>query len=254
MHKACLLLALAAVLVVPAGAEELTLEEVLANHFDAIGGLEAWKALSSARLTGTMTAGPGVEAPFTMTFKRPLKARLEFTMQGMTGIQAYDGETAWMVMPFMGQSDPEVMPEDQAKAMRQQADLEGPLVDYEEKGHQVELVGREEIEGTESFKLKVTLDDGDVRYEYLDSEYFVVIKQEGTAEIQGHKVEFETTLSDYKEVDGLLFAHSIESKPKGAPHGQVITIDEIEVDAEVPDDLFVMPEKVPEEESAGGAE
>ena len=251
MRKALFLLTAGALLGGSAAAEELTLDEVLANHFEAIGGLAAWRALESARFTGTMTAGPGIEAPFTMTFKRPKKVRLEFTVQGMTGIQAYDGETAWMIMPFLGKNDPELMPEDQAKTMRQQADLEGPLVDYEKKGHQVELIGLEEIEGTEAYKLKLTLDDGDIRYQYLDSEYFVVIKQEGKTEVQGQEVEFESTLSDYKEVDGLMFPHSIESRPKGAPEGQVITIDRVEIHADVPDDLFVMPGKAPQEEGEG---
>jgi hypothetical protein len=169
-------------------------------------------------------------------------------MQGMTGIQAYDGETAWMIMPFMGKSDPEVMADDQAKNMQEQADIDGPLVDWQEKGHKVELIGLEDVEGTEAYKIKVDLANGDVRYHYLDSEYFITIKQEGKTMMQGNEVEFETVLSDYKEVGGLMFPHSIESKPKGAPSGQVITIDQIEVDVEVADDLFTMP--APTEEAA----
>jgi hypothetical protein len=85
-----------------------------------------------------------------------------------------------------------------------------------------------------------------VRYHYLDSEYFITIKQEGKTTMQGNEVEFEAILSDYKEVGGLMFPHSVESKPKGAPAGQVITIDEIEVGIEVSDDLFAMPAPVEE--------
>jgi hypothetical protein len=106
----------------------------------------------------------------------------------------------------------------------------------------------EETEGTEAYKLKVNLANGDVRYHFLDSEYFITIKQEGKTEVQGNEVEFETILSDYKEVDGLMFAHSIESKPKGAPSGQVITIDTIELNGGVTADLFAMPEVVAVEE------
>ncbi len=92
------------------------------------------------------------------------------------------------------------------------------------------------------YKIKVELANGDIRYHFLDSEYFVTIKQEGKTTMQGNEVEFETILSDYKEVGGgLMFPHSIESKPKGAPEGQVMTIDEVEVGVEVSDDLFAMP-------------
>ncbi len=241
MRKTILLGAVFALLALPAVAEELTLDQVLANHYDALGGLDAIKGMETATFVGRMAMGPGAEAPFKMIFKRPMMARMEFTMQGMTGIQAYDGETAWMIMPFMGKSDPEVMAEDQAKNMQEQADIDGPLVDWQEKDHKVELIGLEDVDGTEAYKIKVDLANGDVRYHFLDSEYFITIKQEGKTTMQGNEVEFETILSDYKEVGGLMFPHSVESKPKGAFAGQVITIDEIEVGIEVSDDLFAMP-------------
>jgi outer membrane lipoprotein-sorting protein len=247
MRRTILLVATLTLLVLPAMAEDLTLDQVLAKHYEALGGLDAIKGMQSATFVGRMEMGPGAEAPFKMYFKRPMKARMEFTMQGMTGIQAYDGETAWMIMPFMGKSDPEVMADDQAKNMREQADIDGPLVDWQEKGHKVELLGLEDVDGTEAYKIKVDLANGDVRTQYLDSEYFITIKQEGKTTMQGNEVEFETILSDYKEVGGLMFPHSIESRQKGAPSGQVITIDEIEVDVEVSDDLFEMPAPAEEE-------
>jgi hypothetical protein len=108
------------------------------------------------------------------------------------------------------------------------------------------LVGLEETEGTEAYKLKVTKKNGDVEYYYLDSEYFIPIKVEGSREMQGRMIEFETILSDYKDVGGLMIPHSIESKPKGAPAGQVVTIDTIELNVEAADSLFVMPEKTTE--------
>lgn len=224
-----------------AAAEEMTLDDVVAAHFEAVGGADNLKAVQSARFTGHMNMGPGTEVPFTMIFARPEKMRLEFTMQGMTAVQAYDGATAWSIMPFMGKTDPEVMAEDQAKNIEEQADFDGPLMDWQEKGHKVELIGLEETEGTEAYKIKVELANGDVRYHYLDSEYFIVIKQEGKTTMQGNEVEFETILSDYKEIEGLMFPHSIESRAKGAPSGQVITIDTVELGVEVSDDMFVMP-------------
>lgn len=245
LKKAVLLAFAGAVLASPAAAQDL--KEVLNNYYEAIGGLDAWKQVNSMKMTGSlMMGGMGVEAPFTVTTKRPKKVRVEFTFQGMTGIQGYDGETAWQVMPFMGKADPEVMPADQAKEVIEQADFDGVLIGYEEDGHQVELVGLEETEGTEAYKLKVTKKNGDVEYYYLDSEYFIPIKVEGSREMQGRVIEFETILSDYKDVGGLMIPHSIESKPKGAPAGQVVTIDTIELNVEPADSLFVMPEKATE--------
>jgi hypothetical protein len=194
------------------------------------------------RASGHIALMPGTDAPFVMTAKRPRKVRIEFTFQGMTGVQAYDGSTPWMIMPFMGKPDPEEMPPEMSKDIIEQADIDGPLVDYKEKGHQVELVGMTEIEGTKAYQLKVTLKNGDVLQYYLDAEYFVPIKVEGTRVVQGNPMDYETILSDYKDVGGgLMLAHSVDSRPKGAQQGQTIVLDTVELNVEAPDSLFVMP-------------
>lgn len=241
---ALLFLLTAALAAGAAAAQDATLQEVLEKHYEAIGGLDAWQGVQSFRASGKMTMGP-MEAPVTMTAKRPDKVRIDFTVQGMTGSQAYDGETAWMLMPFMGKTDPEDMPADQAKALKEEADIDGPLVGYEEEGLQLELVGLEEIEGTQAYKIKVTEEgeEGAVRYFYLESEYYVPIRVEGSRVIQGNTMEYETTLSDYKDVDGLMMAHSMSTQIKGAPGAQVITVETIEVNLEVDDSVFAKPAK-----------
>lgn len=252
------LLALALLLATPVAAQfgdettepiiPLTLPELLDNYYEAIGGVEAWEELESVKLSGSMSMGPQMEAPFTMYQKRPHKLRLEFVVQGMTGIQAFDGEGGWMFLPFMGRTEPEVMPQEMADELRQQADLEGPLVHWQDKGHEVELEGVEEVEGTEAYKLKVTLAPNQkVRYYYLDSESYIPIKMTGKTEMQGAEVDFEVTLSDYKELGdtGLLLPHSIEQRQVGAPGGQVITIESAEVGIDIPDSQFAMPEAAP---------
>jgi len=242
LKKAVFLTLAGALLATPVAAQDL--DEVLDNYYEAIGGIDAWKSVESMRATGSMVmAGMGIEAPFVVTTKRPNMVRLEFTFQGMTGVQAYDGETAWMLMPFMGRTDPEVMPIDMAKDVIDQADLDGALIGWQESGHQVELLGKEETAGTEAYKIKVTKKNGDVEYYFLDSEYYVPIKVEGSSMQQGRMVEFETILSDYKEVGGLMIPHSVEARPKGAPSGQVITIDQVEIDIDIDESTFAMPEK-----------
>jgi outer membrane lipoprotein-sorting protein len=222
-------------------AQDLTLDQVLAKHYDAVGGLDNWQNVQTMRVTGRMTLMPGTEAPAVMTMKRPSKMRMEFTFQGMTGIQAYDGTAAWMVMPFMGKTEAEPMPPDMSKDVIEQADFDGPLMGYREAGHQIELLGVVDVEGTKAYDLKVTLKGGDVQHHFLDAEYFVPIKIVGNRTMQGNTVEYEQILSDYKDVGGLMIAHSIEVKTKGAPTGQVITIDNVELNVPVEDAIFTMP-------------
>ncbi len=222
------------------GAQEL--DEILASNYDARGGLETIQNVSSARIKGTMSMGGQMEAPFTMEWKRPNSFRIEFEIQGQLGIQAYDGETAWQHMQFMGKSDAEVMPEEQSRDIEEQADIiDGRLIDSEAKGYTLELEGTEEIEGSEAFKIKVTKENGDVTYEYLDTEFFLTIKESTKRKVGETEQVIETTMGDYKEIEGLLLPHYIESKAAGAPTGQTISIDSVELNVEIADDRFVMP-------------
>lgn len=225
-------------------AQDATLQEVLQGHYEAIGGLDAWQDVQSVKIEGRMALGPDMEAPFTAWNARPRQSRVDFTFQGMTGTQAFNGEQGWMIMPFTGSTEPEPMPEDQAAMMREDADLDGPLIGYEEDGIELELLGTEEVEGTPAYKIQVTLSDGDVRYYYLDTDYYLPIRVEGSRQMQGQTVDFYTILGDYKEVGGLLMAHSIESRAAGMPQGQsqVMTIDSVEINPEIPEGFFTMPE------------
>ncbi|HSO22618.1 MAG TPA: hypothetical protein VLT81_06905 [Chondromyces sp.] len=244
---------LCAVLALSAPVLAQTVDEIVQKNLEAKGGEEAWMAVETARIAGTMrmggSAAGAVEAPFTIEFKRPDKVRVEFTMQGMTAVQAYDGSVGWSVMPFLGKTEPEEMAEDQLKQIKDQAELEGPLVNFKAKGHTVELVGEEEVDGTRAYKLKVTKANGDVDFLFLDAEYFVEFKTEAPRELLGNEVEISTVIGDYKEVDGLLFPHSMEIAYGGGPANQVLTITDVELGVDIPESRFVMPEVVAGDES-----
>jgi hypothetical protein len=244
LRKALVGTGIAAALALPAPAQ--TVDDLIAKNIESRGGMEALKAVQSLRMTGKMQMGPGMEAPFVMELKRPGKMRMEFEFQGMTGIQAVDGDVGWQVMPFQGRTDPEPMSPEDLKDAKEQADIDGPLVDYGEKGHTVELVGQETVEGADTYKLKVTLNNGDIRYLYLDGEYFLDIKQDGKRMIRGSEVETEASFGDFEEVSGVVFPKTIEAGAKGRPERQRFIIETIEVNPEIDDARFVMPEKAAE--------
>ena len=229
----------------PLAAADLTVDEIVAKHIAARGGKEKIQSVQSAVFTGKMAMGQ-MEAPIILQWQRPNKVRMEFTLQGMTGIQAYDGTTGWMVMPFLGKKDPEAMTADDLKDVQEMADaFEGPLVDYAAKGHTVELVGKEKFEGTDAYRLKLTRASGDVSHVFIDAEAFLEIGSESKRKTPQGEVDFESTQSDYTEVDGLLFATSIHSKPKGAPAGQSISIDKIQLNQTIDGAVFTMPKVEP---------
>ena len=218
-----------------------TVDEILAKHFEAQGGVEKLKALNSMRITGSLTVGQGMEAPVVMERKRPGKQRLEFTFQGMVGVQAFDGEQAWSVMPFMGKKDPEASSEEDTKLQKDDADFDGPLLDWKTKGHTVELAGKEQVEGAEAFKLKVTKKNGYVDYYYVDTETYLLVKQDSKRKRQGTEFESELFYSDYKDVNGYMLPFTMEQAPKGAPQRQKFTFAKVEVNVPIDDARFKMP-------------
>jgi len=230
-----------------ASAPAQTVDELIAKNIQARGGMEKLKAAQSMKMTGKMMMQGGMEAPFVLQSKRPELARMDLTIQGMTMVQAYDGQTAWWIMPFAGSKDPEKMPEEQAKDMKEQADFDGTLVNYKDKGHAVELIGKEDMEGTEVYKLKVTLKNGDLRYVYLDAENFLELKWTGKRKQQGAEIEVDTFFGDYKTVNGLVLPHSFESKVKGQTAMQM-SIEKVEIDVPMDEAIFKMPSatKAPE--------
>jgi hypothetical protein len=237
-----LLLSLCAVALLAVSAFGQTADELLEKNLKAMGGKDKLKALQSVRMTGKMKMGP-MEAPFTMTKARPADMRVDFTIQGMTGSQAYDGTTGWLLMPFGGNKDPQKMTEEMLKDVRTEADFDGPTFDYKAKGNKVEYIGKEDVQGTPAYKLKVTTKDGKETLVFLDAETYLAIRTEATRNVQGQDMEWETSIGDYKTVEGLLFPFSIDSHVKGkdATSGQVIAIEKIELNPKVDTTIFAMP-------------
>lgn len=224
-------------------AADLTVDEILAKNAEARGGLDKLRAVKSMRFTGKM-AMMGMEAPITMSQMRPDRMRLEFTVQGMTGVQAYDGTTGWMIMPFYGKKDAEVMSGDMLSDVKQQADIDGPFIDYAKKGHKVELIGKGDVEGSPAYKVKLVTKEGTESVNYFDAETFLQVKIDSKRKMQGQEIETETTLGNYQEVDGLVMPFSIETKSKGAAApGQTVTIEKAEINLALDEATFKMPAK-----------
>ena len=255
VRRILMVFALLAVLAPLASAE--TVDEIIAKNITARGGMEKLKAVKTTKATGKLVMGGGaMEIPFTRVSQRPNAMRMDFTFQGITGTQAYDGKTAWQVMPFQtGKKDPEQSNAEQTKLLAEQADFDGPLVDWKAKGHAVELVGSESVDGADAFKLKVALKNGNVDYVYLDKETGLEVKTESKRSINGTEVESETKMSDYKEVEGLTVPFTMSSGMKGAAEQaqQKIVLDKVEFNVPVVDSSFVMPAVAAKPDSAAAA-
>ncbi len=145
MRKTLLNLAALAVCTTPLSAQSV--DSLVAKYIQASGGLPKIQALQSLRRTGRFTGGGGFEAVVVQENKRPSSVREEFSIQGMTGINAYDGRDGWKIEPWNGKRDPEALGEEEMHSILDDADFDGPLVNYQAKGNRVEFQGVEQIEG-----------------------------------------------------------------------------------------------------------
>jgi len=226
---------------VPLSAQSV--DSIIGKYLQASGGIAKIQALQTLRRTGKYTGGGGFEAVVIQENKRPTSVREEFSIQGMTGINAYDGRDGWKIEPWQGKRDPESLGEDEMHGILDDADFDGPLVNYQAKGNKVEFQGTEQIEGSDAYKLKVTRPNGDVSFYYLDTEYYVPIRIDTQRMIRGAPQEFETSLGDYKQVNGVYLPFSSESGAKGSSSTDrgKITYDKIEANVPLDNARFTRP-------------
>lgn len=220
-----------------------TVTELVAKNVEAKGGAEALKSLQSVKVTGKMLVNEGqFEFAYSQTKKRPGEVRTEATVQGLTMVQAYDGKEGWKISPFGGRKDPEKMSGDDAKSLVEDAEVDGPLVDWQAKGSTIDYLGTEDVDGTQAHKLKVTRKNGDVSYVYLDPDHFLEIRVLTQRVERGAQVEVETDIGDYEKVGGVFVPFSIESGQKGSSDKQKIIIEKAEANVPIDDAMFRFPE------------
>lgn len=219
-----------------------TVDQLVAKNVEAKGGAGALQALQSLKMTGKLLVNSGqLEFGYTETRKKPNVVRTEYSLQGLTAVNAFDGNEGWKISPFQGRKDPEKMSADDAKALMEDSEVDGPLIDWKEKGSTVEYLGTEDVDGTLAHKLKVTRKNGDVSFVYLDPEHFLEIRILTQRMEHGAQVEVETDLSDYEKVNGVFVPFSLESGRKGDPDKQKLVLEKVDGNVPIEDSAFRFP-------------
>jgi hypothetical protein len=237
-----------------APAPAITAEEIVAKNVEARGGAAALASLTSLRRTGRFVL-PGQNLSITLSEvkERPGRIRQEATYQGLTQIQAWSGEKGWQVQPFEGRKDPALMSEDDARPFRIAADLEGTFVNATAKGHTLEYLGTEDVDGTLAHKLRVRLKWGGGVTVWIDPDTWMVIRDLQTLTVRGAEQVTETDYGDYERAGGVYVPMSEESGPRNSPpasRGKSI-YEKAEANVAVAADAFAFPAKAAAPAGAG---
>ena len=228
-------------LLAPVVVSAQTVDEIVARHVAARGGREALASVHTLRMSGRATEGPGREAIVRREIARPGRIRTEFEFQGTTGVYAWDGSAGWRVSPLDGRFEPEALSAAEATIAAEQADIDGPLVDWKTKGNRVELVGTDTLPGGRAHHLKVVLKSGAEREVWADAATGLVVKTISMRVWRGREVSLETTFGDYRETGGVTFPRSIETGVPGHPRRLHIAVESVEVNPTVDEARFRMP-------------
>ncbi|HWY09422.1 MAG TPA: hypothetical protein VNY24_21355 [Candidatus Acidoferrales bacterium] len=219
-----------------------TADDVINAYLKARGGLAKIKAVQSERVSGTITFAPGVEGPFFVERKRPLKMHMELTINGLSLIRVYDGKSSgWIYNPFAPNAAVVPMSPADISGIADEADFEGPFVDYKAKGNQIEYVDKEQIDGKIVHKLKLTGKQGDVSYFYFDASTGLIMKWQGTRKVGDKELPWETYFRDFRDVDGLKYPFLVESAAVDSDQIQKITATKIETNIPINEVQFGKP-------------
>lgn len=232
-----------------------TVDEIIDNYFENTGGVENWEKIEGVKMSAKVNQG-GMEIPIEIVQLKSGKMMTTINFQGQSIKQGvFDGEVLWSTN-FMTQKAEKSDEEATNMVKNEMNQFPDPFLNYKEKGFTAELVGTETVDGSETFKIKLTTTPNiiegkevpSIAYYFFDNENFVPIQVHEEITVgPGKGMVSEIKLSDYQEAGDIYMPFSMTQGVKGQP-GAPITMDSIEVNPTVDDSEFVFPESEPETE------
>lgn len=225
--------------------EAQTLESILAQYHKAIGGKDKYPMQSAVIIKAqSQGGGGGQKRPMTFTLKGPSSSRMDLVIQpGLSYTMAYDGKQAWSIQPWTGSMDPQPMNADDARdAGKTIKFIWNDLITEGKDGTKLSYEGKDEIEGSEVYKILAKHPDGTEFIYYLDIDSHLIIKWTTRAMNSGVMEESDMFLGEYQVFDGRTMPFAFESKMNGETMSSTY-VKEYQFNASVDDAMFTMPKK-----------
>ena len=132
-----------------------SLDEIIDNYFENTGGKDQWEKLEGLKLSAKINQ-MGMEIPLDIVQLKSGKQLTEINFQGQSIKQGvFDGNVLWSIN-MMTQKPEKSDQETTDNVKREMGDFPDPFLNYKDKGYIAELIGKEEIDGAECFKIKLT--------------------------------------------------------------------------------------------------
>jgi len=224
----------------PPQASDLKLDELIDRYTAARGGKEKLESIQSVKMKGRWESKQISLSPSTVTITPGHFLRATEPGPGIVMVKAVDGDTAWEVTPQSGIAKPTTMVSKEGSRYRRLADPQGPLVDYQQKGNKVELVGKMPWKNTQVYKVKVTYPDQGVNYLYLDAKTFLPVRlvQAMFVPQLNAEVGIEFLYSDYRDIQGVKWPCKESANAPEVNYAHTVVWDTLEVNPAVDPAIF----------------
>lgn len=216
-----------------------TVDALIAKNLAARGGAAKLRAIRSMVMTGTISFGD-VSSPLTVKVLRPNRIREDFQVQETDVTRAYDGSSGWERQGAAARS----VVDGELNSLREEAAnaIEGPLLDYAKKGSKAEFLGNDSVDGRPVYKVKITTRLGTSITQFLDAGTYLEIHEEIERSVDGKVTTIVEEVGDYREVDGVKFAHRFVSGTRENPAGSRLQIDKMTLNVPVEESVFQKPQ------------
>jgi hypothetical protein len=256
--------------------EEKAARPIVEKNAAARGGRDAWRKVKTLSMSGMLEAGKArdpaklaaawtrtpqqakaaarrallhgpdpseqqVQLPVTLELRRPHDSRVEVKFQGQTAVQVYDGRQGWKLRPFLGRQETEPFSAEETRVASQEAELDGPLMTATANGGRIALLGTEQVDGRDAYKLGITQADGNVRHVWVDAETYLDVKVDSLRRMDGKLRPVFTWLREYRKVDGLQIPHLLETGVEGVRDTEKIRIEKVVVNPDLGSARFAKP-------------
>ncbi len=215
-------------------------EAILDRYVEAAGGIEAYEKIHNRVTNATHeTVQAGFKATITIYHAKPNKVYTQAEMDTLGKMESgTNGDVAWELSMFTGPKIKEG--QERADALREA--FFDKFAYWRKIYQKAECIGIEPIEGRACYKVVMTPKTGKPQTFYFDQKTNLLVKVESIMEHQMGTIPIEVFMSDYKEVDGILFPHKAKAKVLGQE--RIITTESIKHNVEIPEDMFKLPDEI----------
>ncbi|HEY8399151.1 MAG TPA: hypothetical protein VIK80_14505 [Flavihumibacter sp.] len=214
-----------------------TADEIADKHIDAIGGKENWRKVKSIITEGVMSL-QGMDIAVTTTSVHNKGNRQDLMIMGQQNFVILTPTAGWTYMPVQGQTEVQELPEDAVKKGVDELDAQGALVDYKEKGHSLEYLGKENADGKDLHKLKLTLKGGKVTTYFIDAQSFLLVKSTNEQEFNGMKLEMTTGYGNYQKLPEGISVPMTLTIPLGMDMYADMVLNKVTINKDIPEETF----------------